>query len=113
MELVAENGKDAFRFALDDLLFVQAEENYVQVHYRGDKPGRVLLRSSLTRIARQLHSLHPRLFRCHRAFIVNTACIARVEGNAQGLKLRLRDTNAVVPVARRYVDEFHRLVRGL
>lgn len=111
--LVAENGKDTFRVALDDLLFIQAEENYVQVHYRGDKPCRVLLRSSLTRIERQLRPFHPRLFRCHRAFIIHIARIARVEGNAQGLKLALRDSTTVVPVARRYVAEFRRVIQSL
>ena len=89
---MAENNKDTFRVALADLLYIQAEENYVQVYYKGEKPGRVLLRSSLTRIERQLRPFYPRLFRCHRAFIVNTAQIARVEGNAQGLKLTLKDT---------------------
>ena len=111
--LVAANGKDTFRVALDDLLFIQAEENYVQVHFRGEKPGRVLLRSSLTRSQRQLRSLYPRLLRCHRAFIVNTARITGVAGNAQGLKLALRDTTFIVPVARRYVDEFRRVIRDL
>ncbi len=111
--LVAENNKDTFRVALDDLLFIQAEENYVQVHYRGDKPGRTLLRSSLTRIERQLRPFFPRLLRCHRAFIVNTSLIANVAGNAQGLKLTLKDTLVIVPVSRRYVDEFRRVIRDL
>jgi len=108
--LVAENGKDTFRVSVDDLLFIQAEENYVQVHYRGDKPGRVLLRSSLTRIERQLRPFHPCLFRCHRAFIVNTSRITKVAGNAQGLKLTLKDTDAFAPVARRFVGEFRRVI---
>jgi hypothetical protein len=111
--LAAENGKDTLRLALDDLLFIQAEENYVQVYYKGEKPGRALLRSSLTRMAVRLRPLHPRLFRCHRAFIVNTSQIARVAGNAQGLKLTLKETPAVVPVARRYVEEFRRVIRDL
>lgn len=111
--LVAENDKDTFRVALAELLYIQAEENYVQVYYTGPKPGRTLLRSSLTRIAGQLCPDYPRFFRCHRAFIVNTACILGVEGNAQGLKLTLKDSPAVIPVARRYVDEFRRLIRDL
>jgi hypothetical protein len=111
--LVAENNKDTFRVALDGLLFIQAEENYVQVHYLGEKPGRVLLRSSLTRIERQLRPHYPRLFRCHRAFIVNSSRIARVAGNAQGLKLTLTDAAALIPVARRYVAEFRRMIQDL
>jgi hypothetical protein len=111
--LVAGNGKDTFRVALDDLLYIQAEENYVQVHHRGDKPGRVLLRSSLTRIERQLRPHYPSLLRCHRAFIVNTARIAKVAGNAQGLKLTLKDAAAAIPVSRRYVAEFRRVIQEL
>jgi DNA-binding LytR/AlgR family response regulator len=65
------------RVALADLLFIQAEENYVQVFHKSEKPGRVLLRSSLTRIERQLRSFYPRLFRCHRTCIVNTAQIMK------------------------------------
>lgn len=108
--LVAENDKDTFRVALADLLYIVAEENYVQIYYKSEKPVRMLLRSSLTRIERQLRPFYPRLFRCHRTCIVNSTQIVKVAGNAQGLKLTLRDTAATIPVARRYVDEFRRLV---
>jgi len=113
VEIVAENNKDTFRVALADLLYIQAEENYVQIYYVGEKPGRILLRSSLTRVERQLRSFYPRLFRCHRACIVNTARIVKVDGNAQGLRLTLKDATALTPVARRYVDEFRRVIRDL
>jgi len=113
VELVAENNRDSLRIAWADLLYITSEENYVQVHHKGEKPGRVLLRSSLTRIARQLRPFSPRFFRCHRTCIVNTSQIAKVDGNAQGLRLTLKNTLDTVPVARRYVAEFRRLVRGL
>jgi hypothetical protein len=111
--IVAENNKDSFRVNLADLLYIEAEENYVQVYHQGEKPGRMLLRSSLTRVERQLQPFYPRLFRCHRTCIVNTTKIVKVAGNAQGLKLTLKDGAAVVPVARRYVDEFRRVMQKL
>jgi DNA-binding LytR/AlgR family response regulator len=113
VELIAENNRDSLRIAWADLLYIKAEENYVQVHHKGEKPGRVLLRSSLTRIERQLRPFSPHFFRCHRTCIVNTSQIAKVDGNAQGLRLTLKDTPDTVPVARRYVAEFRRLVQGL
>ncbi|MCX6558417.1 MAG: LytTR family DNA-binding domain-containing protein [Candidatus Aminicenantes bacterium] len=112
VEIVAENNKDSFRVALADLLFIQAEENYVQVFHKGEKPGRVLLRSSLTRVERQLRPFFPQLFRCHRTCIVNIAQIVKVAGNAQGLKLTLRDYAATLPVARHYVSEFRQVMRS-
>lgn len=112
VELVAGNGRDVLLLDLADLLYIQAEENYIRVHARSGKPL-PLLRSSLAGIERQLRPDYPRLFRCHRAFIVNLERIAKVEGNAQGLSLTLQDFTAVVPVARRYVGEFRRLIREL
>jgi hypothetical protein len=111
--LLAANKKETFQVALADLLYIVAEENYVQIHYRNERAARTLLRSSLTRIERQLRPFYPRLFRCHRAFIVNVDRIAGVSGNAQGLKLALRDSAAIVPVARRYVAEFRRVIQSL
>jgi hypothetical protein len=113
VELVAENNKDSLRVALADLLYIVAEENYVQVHYKSEKPVRMLLRSSLTRIERQLRPFYPRLFRCHRTYIINSTQIVKVAGNAQGLKLTLKDESAVIPVARRYVGEFRRVIQDL
>ena len=63
---------------------IEAEENYVQIYYKNEKPGRVLLRSSLTRIERQLRPFYPRLFRCHRTCIVNTAQIVKVDRQCPG-----------------------------
>jgi len=113
VEIVAANNRDSLRVALADLLYIQAEENYVRVHARGNKAAPPLLRTSLARVERQLRPVHPRLFRCHRAFIVNTAQIARVAGNAQGLKLALKDAPAIVPVSRRFVGEFRRVIQDL
>jgi len=113
LRIMAENEKDFLDVVLADLLYIQAEENYVRVHVRGEKTPPPLLRSSLTRVERRLRSCHPPLFRCHRAFIVHTSRIAGVTGNAQGLKLALKDSAAVIPVARRYVAEFRRLIREI
>jgi len=112
VEIVAENGSDWLRLPLDELLAVQSEENYVRVHVVAGSTAPALLRSSLDRVERQLRPRHPHLFRCHRAWIVNLSRIARVEGNAQGLKLSLSGGNVVVPVARRAIGEFRRALAG-
>ncbi len=108
--IVAENGKDQLRLPLGELLAVQSEENYIRVHVAAGASPPPLLRSSLARVEKQLRPLSPLLFRCHRAWIVNLSRIARVEGNAQGLKLSLSGGNAMVPVARRYIGEFRRVL---
>lgn len=110
VELLAENGKDSLRFAASALLYISSDENYVTVHTKTDRPMDTLLRSSLTRVEQQLGDFRPGFFRCHRAFIVNAAKIRKVSGNAQGLKLTLEDVPVSIPVARRYIEEFRRII---
>jgi hypothetical protein len=108
--IVAENNRDKFNSTLAELLHIDAEENYIQIHYKKEKADHVMMRSSLTRIDRQLRPFYPRLFRCHRAHIVNIGKIRKVAGNAQGLRLTLEDVAEQIPVSRRYVEEFRRVV---
>jgi len=108
--LVAENNRDKFSAALAELMHIDAEENYVRVHFKKSQADQILLRSSLRRIERQIRPFYPRLFRCHRAHIVNIGRIRKVTGNAQGLRLSLEDVENPIPVSRRYVDEFRRVV---
>jgi hypothetical protein len=108
--IVAENNRDKFSSDLDELLHIDAEENYVQVHYKKEKNERMLMRSSMSRVERQLRPFYPKLFRCHRAHIVNISHIRKVTGNAQGLRLTLDDVENPIPVSRRYVEEFRREV---
>jgi len=110
VRLVAENGKDVLTLPLARILFLAAEENYVAVHHLEEKSQRVLIRSSLTRIERQVRPFHPLLFRCHRGYIVNIQAIASVSGNAQGFQLRFEQTDTTVPVSRRYMGEFRRVL---
>jgi hypothetical protein len=111
VEMIAENEKDRFQTPLADLLYIAAEENYVEVFYQGEKVKKSLIRSSLSRIQEQLQPFYPRLFRCHRTYLVNMDKILKVSGNAQGLRLTIEGVDHLVPVARRYVDEFRKITR--
>jgi len=110
VEIIAQNEKDLFRFELDHILFLAAEENYVAVHYWKEKQQRMLIRSTLTRLQEQVNRFHPVLFRCHRRYIVNIKKIISVSGNAQGFRLFLENVKEVIPVSRRYIKEFRGIV---
>ena len=45
-------------------------------------------------------------FRCHRAYIINLDKVEHVEGNAQGYKVRLINTEESIPVSRNLNNEF-------
>ncbi|MEM7551441.1 MAG: LytTR family DNA-binding domain-containing protein [Bacteroidota bacterium] len=87
-----------------ELLYLEAMENYVAVHYlNGEVPTKKLVRNTLKAVSEVLPE---NLFlRCHRSFVVNLRLIQEVEGNAQGLKLGLQNVReAKVPVSRKYIS---------
>ncbi len=103
LTLTAENEKETLTLAPTDILFIESSDNYCTVVYQQHgRPNKVLLRSSLSRLERQIQ--RPHIVRCHRSFVVNLDQVGRVTGNAQGYKLHLVDEQFTVPVARQYND---------
>jgi DNA-binding LytR/AlgR family response regulator len=72
------------------------------VHKSDDKIKNTLIRNTVTKIIEYLDS--DKIIRCHRAYIINLDFVKRIEGNAQGLKLNLSNSENVIPVSRKYVD---------
>jgi hypothetical protein len=95
----SDNGKDQVAVALDDLLYLESQDNYVAVTWVDAGARRAsLIRSSLKRLEQVLDE--PLLLRCHRSFIVNLARVRGCRGNRHGLKLTLEGSDRPVPVSR-------------
>ena len=99
--LTADNEKDTLTLPADDLLFVESSDNYCTVFYlKNGQPTKPLLRSSLSRLEKQIAPSH--IVRCHRSYVVNLNRVERVSGNAQGYKLHVLGGQFQIPVARQY-----------
>lgn len=105
----SDNGKDQVAVALDDLLYLESQDNYVAVTWvEGGARRASLVRSSLKRLEEILDE--PLLVRCHRSFMVNMARVRGCRGNRHGLKLTLEGADRPVPVSRVYtVDMLRKL----
>jgi hypothetical protein len=102
ISIVDDKGVEVSRVDKRDVLYLESQKNYVLVHRRSaDTADRI--RVTLADASRQLQSYG--LLRCHRSFIVNLAEVDKVTGNAQGLRLHLADSQAIVSVSRSYVDD--------
>ena len=101
LTLVAENGKDQLQLISNNLVYLEAADNYCTVYYLANGQfATTLLRSSLSRLEGQLTA--PNFQRCHRSYLVNLDQVTALAGNAQGYKLLFSHTRQQVPVARQY-----------
>ena len=73
----------------------------------GDKINQKLLRGTMKQ-AEDAVSACSAIIRCHRAFLVNTSAVVKVEGNMQGYRLHLKMGNAEVPVSRAYAKDLRK-----
>lgn len=89
---------------LPDLLYVQADDNYSTVVWQnGDGIQKKLLRANLKSIESQMDNVFT--MRCHRSYLVNINAISLVSGNANGYKLKILDTDILIPVSRQKSKE--------
>jgi len=95
-----ENDKETLSINANQLLFIQAASNYVEIHYfEKEKLKKQLLRNSLSKIENQLTA--KQLKRCHRSYLVNLNLAKKITGNAQGYKLHFQKIDTItVPVSR-------------
>lgn len=100
INLISMSGQEAIAVSTDELLYVKALENYVEIVLSNKK---LVMRSTLKSIEDQLHA-HPEVLRCHRSYLVNRKHIQSFSGNAQGLTLILSGSNEAIPVSRKYVE---------
>ena len=105
-----ESGEIRLSIKLDDLLFIEANENYVFIHYlEQNKPGRFLLRNSLKRIESHLAGFP--LVRCHRSYMVNVERIKLVKKDKNGLLLQLNAPwNIQLPVSVTFKEQ---VIKGM
>ncbi|MFK7933355.1 MAG: LytR/AlgR family response regulator transcription factor [Saprospiraceae bacterium] len=106
IQITAANGNIELELAEKDFYYAEAMQNYVSIFYQnGDTFKKHIVRNTLSAIEQQLaDSL---IIRCHRSYLVNRQAITKIGGNAQGLKLSLRNlTDTIIPVSRKFIPKF-------
>lgn len=94
-------GAEALHLGPDELLFMRAADNYVDVfHLHAGQHRRTVLRGSLKAMAEALEPHGDRFLRCHKSHLVDLHKVQRVSGNAQGLRLHLSGVDEPIPVSR-------------
>lgn len=101
-----ETDKRIFDIPITRIKFIEAMQNYVQIHHL-DNNGQVKIQTERATIKSLLdQSQNSSIIRCHRSFLVNRDSVISSSGNAQGLLLSLTNYPIQVPVSRSYVKDF-------
>lgn len=108
--LPSDNKNEALTIDPENLLFIEATDNYVTVYYQdSDGVTKSVLRSTLKAQEEALAEI-PGMFRAHKSYLVNCNRIAKVSGNAQGYKLQLEGVERQIPVSRKQNEELRKRV---
>jgi len=100
LTIKGDNQDESVALPWNELLVVQAAENYVELIF--ESAGKVqtkLLRKSMKQLEAEL-APYPALLRCHKSYVVNLQRVLRTSGNAQGYRLHLDAGGLEVPVSR-------------
>jgi hypothetical protein len=102
----AQNPRNDFSCNCNDILFFNALDNYVVIHFIKDSNYiKEIIRTTLKKAKDDLNE-YPNFIHCHKSYIVNLDKVIKVSGNAQGLKLHFDYTNEIIPVSRQLHQEF-------
>ncbi|HAS39279.1 MAG TPA: hypothetical protein DCS93_02315 [Microscillaceae bacterium] len=103
--ITAQNGK-AVQFIPQDILYIQSDDNYVDIHYlaRGERQKEVL-RSSLKNIETQIVNPLSPIIRCHRQYLINLERFHIAKMTTRAMTLTLKDYEDEVPVSKKYIPE--------
>lgn len=90
---------------VNDVVFIKSDGNYIEVHYL-DQQGitKKLIRNRI-KTAETFLPKHI-FFRCHNRYIINKTFITKVNGNARGLTLNLKNSTETISVSRSKIKAF-------
>lgn len=105
-----EKGVLRFSIKKEDLLYLEAADNYVVLHYLDNgRQARYMIRTTLKRI--ELEPAGAELVRCHRSYMVNIDNVKVIRKEKEGLIINFETPSHLsLPISKTYIDGFiHRL----
>lgn len=103
-----ERGELKLSLRPESLFYIEAADNYVQIHFwKGDKLQHYLLRTTLREVEEQFKDKD--LLRCHRSFVVNINRVKMLKRTSDGLELDFDTENVPnLPVTKTYAEKVMR-----
>ncbi len=99
-----EKGTLRFSVVFDDLLYLEAADNYITIYYSDkQKTSKFMVRNTLKNIEIQLDN--PALMRCHRSYLINFNKVKVIKREKEGIFLLLDAEEEIrLPVSKTYIS---------
>lgn len=99
----AKGGRMAFSTRMSNILYIEAADNYVNLHYlNGDKEDTFILFNTMKNLEKSF--IGTSLMRCHRGYMVNAQNVKLMRKDGMGLQLELERSDKVVPVSKSFSE---------
>ena len=102
-ELIIKKGQDIERLPIKDIVYVEAEGNYLNIRTTA---GEIRIRETLLALSEEL--LHKGFIRCHKGYLVNMDRVNRIKGAE--LEVSQAGENICIPIGRNYEKEVRRKI---
>jgi hypothetical protein len=101
--LTGENKNEILSLEKEQLLFVKAFENYIEICFLDDSNQVVskTFRQTLSRVCEQVPSLE----KCHRSYLVNPVAVKEISGNSQNAKISFIHGEKEIPLSKTYYKQ--------
>jgi len=108
----SSNKRENILLPINNFLYITSADNYIDIYYKEENAIKHnLLRNTLSNIEGKF-SDNKNIQRCHLSFIVNIGLIDSVLGNASGYKIQFKQTEALIPISRKYRENIFDLLKS-
>ena len=104
MNFYDKGGRLAFATKKKNVLYVEASDNYTNIHYVNEgKEDCFILHSSMKQV--EQNYAKQGMLRCHRGYLVNIANVKLLRKEKDGLAIELAQSEKIIPVSKTYVEK--------
>jgi hypothetical protein len=101
--LAGENKHEILQMNKEELLFVKAVENYVEITFVDEHKN--VLSKTFRQTLSNVHQQIPFLEKCHRSYLINPIAVKEISGNSQSAKISFVNGEEQVPLSKTYYKQ--------
>lgn len=102
-ELVIQKGQELIRVLLNDIIYIEAEGNYLMLRLKNSE---LRIRETMTNIESKLYDKG--FIRCHKGYLINTGYIEKLKSTE--VLMKLGNESMALPVGRSYEKDVRKRI---